>query len=255
MKYMDGWPDAFARLADVCFVVEDVELPCHSQLLARSSPFFAGMFENLGPQLNTTAPLRLEAPLRGVKLSHFKLFLHSVYCSPGDVEAAVASLALTDLEQFGAVCKLADKLDAGELRAALEKRAISAQEDKKLLQQDLLGWIQLADRWVSAGGHCAQALGCVPQRQTPLRPMLPCCKLATVGPISLNPHQCLQVSTASAAQPLRGPAAAPTGRWQQGQATGSGTGLGAVRQSAASAAAGWRNQGAACAAARAGLPL
>lgn len=159
LPYLQGSPQGFQALADVCFVVEGHELPVHSQVLAHSCGFVADMLSLVGGAASSgrgdgggdkaSAPafrslLRLEEPFRGVKLGHLQLFLSCIY-RPAEVPAMVAELR--ELAPVWAVYEVADKLDCSQLKTAMSERLASdAPEVVAMLTKDLLGWIEFASR-------------------------------------------------------------------------------------------------------------
>ena len=163
-SYLHDCPPAFVRAADMTFVVEGAELPVHSQLLSRYCGFFAGMFEDVpqpgaggGGAGGSSGPLRLEEPFQGVRCAHAELFLSSIY-SPARLEEMVAAAPFTSAEVFTGVYELADRFDAGLLKAALQRRLAAGGEEAEpdgeegsgsaysMLERNPMGWMAFAER-------------------------------------------------------------------------------------------------------------
>lgn len=63
INYFGDITEGFARQADVLLVVDDLELPAHSQYLSSHSRVLEQLLDTADVSFSSSNPLRLQAPL------------------------------------------------------------------------------------------------------------------------------------------------------------------------------------------------
>ncbi|PRW33982.1 BTB POZ and MATH domain-containing 4-like [Chlorella sorokiniana] len=131
-------------LADATLVVQDVELPVHSQVLSLQSRVLLDMFTAVAPPAKegaTQPKVVLKEPFAGHELYDVALFLRFVY-RPTDLTHANLATARGSL--LG-LLRLAHKLDVPQLMQAVG-RQMSESLSSTVPQAELLAWAEAADQ-------------------------------------------------------------------------------------------------------------